>query len=557
MIERDWNRPSIIIRTIINEAWGVDIFNPEHRQWISDTYDYLKSVDPSRLVVGNSACHGNFHVVTDLEDFHNYYSIPDHYTRWRTWVTSLSKRPAWSFAHVTASSLDIRDFMMNHWDDNRASTPAPEIRRKGDEPIIVSEFGNWGLPALSKLRAHYNGDPWWFETGYNHGAGEVYPHGVDHRFKQYHLDRAFPTLDDLSKTSQDLQLHAMKYEIEQMRLHDSIKGYVITEFTDVHWECNGLLDMARNPKSYYNVIGHINADDLIVPDSGRVAFWSGEAIAIKLAASHYSQRDLSNGKVAWQLEGTALSGEVAVASPAQYGVTTLDQIVFKAPAVQTSTHARLSLKWFDAGGEVASQNWVDLFIFPKGMGKAVTDKPIYAPGLLRPLRKLGYTVVDTLEEAAMVVTPIMTDALRAYLLQGGKVVWLAESDDAQQAWLNGLRLAARNHSVWQGDWATNFNWLNQDKLFKDIPTNNQVNFAFADLTPEHVLNGVHPYDFETDVHAGLFVGWIQKVTALVAERRIGRGKYIAGTFRLRKHLSSHPVAAIMLRDMIAALDSEA
>lgn len=554
MIERDWNRPSIIIRTIINEAWGVDIFNPEHRQWISDTYDYLKSVDPSRLVVGNSACHGNFHVVSDLEDFHNYYAIPDHYTRWRTWVNSLAKRPVWSYAHVTNSSQDIRKFMLNPWADNRVLTPAPDIRRKGDEPIIVSEFGNWGLPEVSKLRKHYAGDPWWFETGYNHGSGEVFPHGIDNRFEQYHLNRAFASVDDLSKTSQDVQLHAMKYEIEQMRLHDSIKGYVITEFTDVHWECNGLLDMARNPKSYYDVIRLINADDLIVPDYSRVAFWSGETVVIKLVASHYSQCDLSNGKVAWHLEGTDLRGEMAVPAPAQYGVTALDQIVFKAPAVQHSTHARLTLRWLAGNGDVASQNWVDLYLFPAGMGQAVTQKPIHAPGLMKQLRKLGYNVVDTLEDAELVVTPTMSDTMRDYLLKGGKVVWLAESDDAQQAWLNGLRLTARNHTTWQGDWATNFNWLNQDKLFKDIPTNHQVNFAFADLTPEHILQGVHPYDFETEVHAGLFVGWIQKPVALVAERRIGRGKYVASTFRLRKQLSTHPVAAIMLRDMIGALE---
>jgi hypothetical protein len=554
MIERDWNRPSIIIRTIINEAWGVDIYNPEHRKWISDTYDYLKSVDPSRLVVGNSACHGNFHVVSDLEDFHIYYSIPDHQARWRTWVNSFAKRPVWSYAHVTKSSQDIRKYMLNPWADNRVLTPAPDIRRKGDEPLLVSEFGNWGLPELSKLRKHYNGDPWWFETGYNHGAGEVSPHGIDNRFAEYHLTRAFPSLDDLSRAAQNVQLQAMKFEIEQMRLHDSIKGYVITEFTDVHWECNGLLDMARNPKSYYDEFKHINADDVIVPDSSRVAFWSGETVVVKLAASHYSQKDLSNGKVVWQLEGADVRGEVDVTSPAQYGVTPLDQLTFKAPKVQNSAHARLTLRWLDGNGDVVAQNWVDLYLFLKDAGKAVTQQPIYAPGLQRAMHKLGYNLVDTLEEAEIVVTPTMTDTLREYLLNGGKVVWLAESDDAQQAWLNGVRLVARNGTTWQGDWATNFNWLNQDKLFKDIPTDHQVNFAFADLTPEHVLSGVHAYDFETDVHAGLFVGWVQKPVALVAERRIGRGKYVASTFRLRKQLSTHPVAAVMLRDLIGALE---
>jgi hypothetical protein len=32
---------------------------------------------------------------------------------------------------------------------------------------------------------------------------------------------------------------------------------------------------------------------------------------------------------------------------------------------------------------------------------------------------------------------------------------------------------------------------------------------------------------------------------------------VASTFRLRKQLATHPVAAIMLRDMIGVLDGEA
>ena len=30
--------------------------------------------------------------------------------------------------------------------------PAGEVLRKGNEPMLVSEFGNWGLPDVAKLR---------------------------------------------------------------------------------------------------------------------------------------------------------------------------------------------------------------------------------------------------------------------------------------------------------------------------------------------------------------------------------------------------------------------
>ena len=115
----------------------------------------------------------------------------------------------------------------------------------------------------------------------------------------------------------------------------------------------------------------------------------------------------------------------------------------------------------------------------------------------------------------------------------------------------GAHVAPRKGSSWSGDWASNFNWLNQDVLFKDIPTNGTVDFAFADLTPEHVIHGVHPYYYQTDVHSGLFLGWIQKAVALVSERNIGRGKLMISTYRLEDHLTKHPVADVLVRDLLA------
>jgi hypothetical protein len=93
-------------------------------------------------------------------------------------------------------------------------------------------------------------------------------------------------------------------------------------------------------------------------------------------------------------------------------------------------------------------------------------------------------------------------------------------------------------------------WLRQDRMFAGIPTGGTVDFAFADLTPEAVLVGLTPRDFASRVHAGLFVGWVHHVVALVAERSVGRGHLMACTFRLREHLDVHPVATTIMDDMI-------
>jgi hypothetical protein len=553
MHARDFNRPSIAIRSIINEAWGIEVHNPDHQRWLLDMYDWLKALDPTRLVVDNSACNGNYHVVSDIDDMHTYYAIPDHYAQFNEWTRAFAGRPKWTYAPALNSAEDRARFTADHWHADWI-TPSPLVRRRGDEPLIVSEFGNWGLPDIDGLRAHYGGDPWWFDTGWQHGSGEVFPHGVDERFAHYHLNRAFASLSDLTHASQRMQLLAFKYELEEMRRHASIQGYVITEFTDLHWECNGLLDMLRRPKVITTGLAPVNADDVILPSFERVAYWEGETARIDLHVSQYSRRALADCDVRWRVaQMPSLHGRIGGIAPRQADVVGAGHIEFALPRVAESARWTLEIELFHGDERIAS-NWVDLYIFPRASAAAKTTVRIFAPQHADALRALGYAVVDRIADAELVVTGVLDEGLRDYLNDGGRVVWLAETDDAQQSRWGGyypVNVGPRRGTPWSGDWASNFNWLNQDKLFKDIPTDGLVDFAFKDLTPEHVIHGVHPTHFANDVHAGLFLGWIQKPVALVAERVVGRGRLLISTFRIGAHLATHPVAAVMIRDLIA------
>src|SRR5205085_1716709 len=132
MIERDFNHPSVVIWTIINESWGVDLVNREFdRRWLKQMYHYVKDTDATRLVVDNSPCNmpqgRNFHLRTDIEDFHIYFAIPDHYHKWASWVKDFSTHPSWTFSYYG------------------------DAERTGEEPLVVSEFGSWGLPTLKDL----------------------------------------------------------------------------------------------------------------------------------------------------------------------------------------------------------------------------------------------------------------------------------------------------------------------------------------------------------------------------------------------------------------------
>ena len=557
MVERDWNHPSIVIWTIVNENWGVDLaVNAGHRAWLAQTYSELKALDPYRLVVGNSPCFTNFHVVTDIEDFHNYYAMPDHYRLWKDWVRTFASRPPWTFAHVYDGIESWREYIRDPWNP-LPRQPAPEVRRKGSEPMVVSEFGNWGLPDVGRLRACYGGEPWWFETGIEWGDGVVYPHGIEQRFKAFHLDKVFPTLADLSAASQRMQFTALKYQIEQIRRYPAIVGYVITEFTDVHWESNGLLDMCRNPKSYFDVIGQVNSADALIPtDWERIAFWEGERCEVRLALSHFSSLDLRDCRVEWSLDSApGISGSFGGVLPHRAQLTSIGTAVFDVPRVTEAVRGRLEMRLLTAAGELVTRNHHELYFFPR-LETAEAATRLAAPGLPRlgaRLAAMGYEMVDDLEAAELVVVEAMTDELRAYVQHGGRVLWLAEDPESQQAHLGPISIAQRQGRSWQGDWASSMSWLRQDKIFGGIPSGGTVDFAFADLTPETVIVGLSPRDYAANVHSGLFVGWVHHIVALVAERPIDLGRLMICTYRLREHLGTHPVATIMMRDMIARM----
>src|SRR4051795_10913537 len=216
IVDRDRNHPSIICWTIINENWGVDlVHDPDHRAWLQRLYLWLKAYDPSRLVVDNSPLAPSFHVCTDIADYHFYAGFPDGRDDWDRFVDGLAPREDWLFSpHGDAVTLH-------------------------DEPVVCSEFGNWGLPHPDQLKDHDGGEPWWFETGHDWSDGVMYAHGIENRFRDWSLDRVFGSFPDFVDAAQWQQFRALKYEIETMRRRPEIAGYVITEFTDCHWESNG------------------------------------------------------------------------------------------------------------------------------------------------------------------------------------------------------------------------------------------------------------------------------------------------------------------------------
>src|SRR5215213_3850037 len=547
MVERDGNHPSIGIWTIINESWGIDLTDPDQRAWLIETYHWLKELDPTRLVVGNSACWSNFHVATDIADFHIYYAMPDHHEKWRKWTETYMRRPWWLFAHEYTEYEQWREFLLDPWYVTERPS-APDAQPKGDEPLLVSEFGNWGLPDVQKLYEGNGGSaPWWFDTGLEWSSGVVYPRGIERRFREYHLNLVFPSLTALTEASQRLQLDALKFQIENMRAHASIQGYVITELTDVHWESNGLLDMYRNPKVHYSLLNQFNADDVLIPVWDQLAYSAGQTCGMKILLSHYSAIEIKEARLEWQVSSEEFSVrgvQLPASESLPFGITELGFVSFETPLVENPMAARLEVKLFDGERLIASTEQ-EIYVVP-APAQSGEGQLVFSPDLQEPLKKLGYSLTDDLSQARLAVVTKLDDSFRGFILRGGQVVLLAENEDALQMHIPYVDIKEREDTAWQGDWASTFGW----HRFEKIPTGGTVNFAFAGLTPEHIIGGFSPRDFAFNVYAGLFVGWLHRPVPTIARRSVGQGEVLISTFRLSKNLETNPLAMYLFAELM-------
>jgi hypothetical protein len=555
MVETMGNHPSIVIWTIINEDWGTRVrWEARDRLWLRETYEWLKALDPSRLVVDNSACETpqtpNFHVRTDLADFHLYYLAPDNAARWRTSIEDFASRPAWLWS------------------------PHGDALPRGDEPLVLSEFGGWGLPRVDPLLADRRREPWWFSTGSRYYR----PAGIRRRFVSYGLDRIWPTLDDLAEATQRHQHEGLQYEIGQMRRHGSIQGYVITELTDLYWEANGLLDIQRRPKAYHHRLAALNAPDVVVADVRSHDLCSREPLEARVTVSAYGDDPPRAGRVRWRLviEGIdTVEGELAVDPWPIADAREIGTIVADVGDVPETAEARLELRLLDEDGGVRGGDDIRLAVLPSRIRRtaAALDLAVHDPlgilGVDRRVRALGHRVVSG-EDAQLFVTGELTPGmLRRVDEDGARLLVLvrtrgalAESQDLARRVSVVLRKypvagAPGQRSPWEGDWVSSFSWL-LPGVFADVPDRNPLDFAYEDVLPDHVLTGYDPIRHRDEVPAGMFVGWVHSPAALVWEFRQGRGTVTLTTLHVAPE--EGPVATALLEGLLqraAAVDRRA
>ncbi|MBT8239889.1 MAG: hypothetical protein KJN63_01525, partial [Acidimicrobiia bacterium] len=531
MVERDRHHPSVVVWGIANEAWGFDLIgNAEHRSWLQQLYHWMKATVSDRLIVDNSPCTPNFHIETDIEDYHFYAVIPEMRERWDRFLTAFTDRADFTFS------------------------PNGDAHRTGSEPLIVSEFGAWGLPDLSHLEDR---EPWWFESGQEWADGGAYVHGAPERFALWHLDKVFGDWKGLCRSTQRRQFETPQYQIETMRLRPEIAGYVLTELSDVHWEANGLLDMTGRPRSFSDRLPELNGSPALIAQADRSAVWDGGLVEVELTALNGSQ-----ARSAVEAHCRLSDGSSRSIGPAD-ALAAGERRTFERVRVTADSGPNPALLSIDcalvSGGEQLARTFKEVLVVPDNGPQIVGDQQIVVGDqqLARHLAAMGYGVTDpSAHPSHLRVLNELRDEDHHFIKEGGTCLLLANDVDALGVGFSEfprIHLKAWDEALFGGgEWVSAFSWLRRTGRFAGLPGGPLLDRPFEALAPDVVIAGIPPARYEYDVWSGVFLGWVHQVAGLIARHYSGLGSVLISTLKLTEQPpGADPVADWLLHQLVA------
>lgn len=540
-IFEDQHHPSIVIWTVINESWGLDQRSAKQRAWLKDAFNQIKDVAVGSLVVDNSACLPNFHVKSDIDDYHLYRGIPESRHEWDSKIAEFAARPQWSYSSYG------------------------DAERTGHEPLMLSEFGNWGLPYA--LDQYVDGqEPWWFAIGADWAFGAAEGTDLIGRFERTGLQDVFGDWDSFVSAVQRVQLIANRYQTSSIRSHPSISGYVVTQLSDVEWEANGLFDANRTPKRFNDQFALVNSDYAVALRPRAYSVFRGDALTLDLTViPSRSGREVtvSRGQLRIFVDGQHLESH-------DVPVDIWDQLVAEIELPRNCVQYEVSAELWVAGERVA-RDAADVLVVPAlEEAPANVGQRFWAANdsVAQWLGALGYQDVTTLTATVaeldsiefgstesltpVLVTTQLTPVAQAFARNGGRVLVLAENGTAFDDALDFLPSARLGSRSGDGDWVPRSEWLHRTGAFAQVPGDTILGIAFEDLLGPIVVNGMPNMMRPVVQYSGIFSGWIRGQATTTARFRWSEGSIMVTTLRLREALASAPVARVLSHAMLEA-----
>jgi glycosyl hydrolase family 2 len=543
VVERDFNHPSVVIRTLVNEDWGTALaLRAADRAWLADLYGRAKGLDPGRLVVDNSPSSApwgtSFHVASDIDDFHLYATIPDQAATFDDAVADLALRPSWTYS------------------------PHGDARRRGDEPIVLSEFGTWALPRLPELTGAPSHEPEWFDVrpwgaGWDQEPGA--PAGVLGRFREFGLDSIWADYDSFAAATQRHQVASLRYQVEALRRRPTIAGYVITELADTYWESNGLLDFERRPKAPIDEIAAFNGQLVLVTTADRRSYRPGDEAAIDVIVAGVGEALVEGSRLEWRVANGERKEAIGVRPTDLAGAVPIGRIAVRLPVVDALSYVPVSIELVGPDRRVRASASNVLVVAPEG-GPVVLRGPVAVFGdaagrgagdavaLADRLATQGYRVAaGATPDTAVAVSDTPTAELLERVRAGGRLLYLAERR-SPFFWIQGVATSAEG-------WITSWSWIRPSAHRRLGSAVSPLGLEFGEVMPERTIAGL-PFgsaSIQADVVAGGVVGWVHHPTAHTVHFRYGRGRVVMTTFRLRSTFGCDPIATEMVHDLLDLL----
>jgi hypothetical protein len=527
LIDLDGHHPSIIIWTVINESWGIDLRDAEQRRWLRHTFDEVKRRAPHALVVDNSACEPNFHLKSDLDDYHIYRGIPESRVDWDEKIAEFAGRAAWTFS------------------------PHGDAERTGQEPLLLSEYGNWGLPLARDQYGADGEEPWWFASGAEWAFGAAEGTGLFVRFRELGLEDVFGSWERFVDAVQHAQMVANRYQTGSIRSRPEISGYVLTQLSDVQWEANGLLDANRSPKAYNDDFALANGEFAIVLRPERYSSTPGAALAATVA-------------VVPPRSGARWHGAVGEARLSLAGELVSRHTV-PLDGRSTSSHSVVTVA-APADAELAIELWHGDTLLARDAATivVVADEQVPVERAVRAadaessawLHELGveHSVRGddvTPGPAALLITRRFGPEEQAYARGGGRVLVLIEDRDALGDAFDFLPKASLGPRDGDGDWVPRQEWLRREGAFGALPGGPLLGIAYEELLGELVITGIPSPMRPATVFSAIFSGWLRHTATTTATVPWSDGEVTITTFRVRARAANDPLARVLGRALVA------
>ena len=527
LVRRDYNAPSVIAYTLSALLSDVgpahdhrDPGSGSYPTWAGEDatadlralYEFVRERDPTRLLCDNS---GSGHVVTDINDYHKYFALPDRAEEWAAELDHLS---------------------IHRTDNYVADADADETA-----PILLSEFGAWGLCDVTRLLEWYDGEPTWFQhdTFDTPASQFTQPADFDARFERSPVSDVFTDVDDLAEAWQRRQFTSVKGVMERVRVHDDVAGYVLTQLSDVEWEFNGVLTALREEKAFTNDLAAINGPVAVCVDPHERVAWGDDRVPVDVTLVN-DRADAWHATLDWR----AADGTGRLEAVVDAGETVTLESAFTVEPPHGDPAGRVQVAVETPSGEVASTETVTFV----DRATAVADESVVvylrgaSPG---GLTDDGVTIQHELDDAVDVaVTTELTPELEAYAEAGGSVLFIPPAGGSTaSAGPFEFRQLPRNNS-----WSSTASLFYHDSpLLDGLAAGRRLGWSFDGHYPYAVVTDLHDDD---QVHVGYLKGWFADDGSPLVTRPHGDGVITACTLRILDAPEDDPLATVLLRRLV-------